>query len=344
MTERSARSAPWSGSGDGVWLSMTDAGSVGTARRAATSLATEVGLHTNRTADLAIVATELATNVVRHAVEGSVLVRPLRRGGRAGVQMVAVDKGPGLRDLEQSTRDGHSTYGSLGIGLGAVIRKATEFDAHSLVGMGTVMAATVFPAGSAPADEGISGLTRPMAGETVCGDGYTVRARGDRTELMLCDGLGHGPLAAFAAQAAVAAFHDAPDGPLAVLEHLHRSLRRTRGAVVTVVSLDPNTAIARYAGLGNVFGAISDGSRRHIMAPQPGIAGDGHHAAIRVVEVPLPGGAVVVLHSDGLRDAWSLTTYPGLAAHGAVLVAATLLRDFGVRRDDAAVLVAKVAR
>ena len=343
MTERSARSAPWSGSGDGVWLSMTDAGSVGTARRAATSLATEVGLHTNRTADLAIVATELATNLVRHAVEGSVLVRPLRRGDRVGVEMVAVDKGPGLRDLEQSTRDGHSTYGSLGIGLGAVIRKSTDFDAHSLVGVGTVMAATVFAA-PAPGDEGISGLSRPMTGETVCGDGYAVRTRGDRIDLMLCDGLGHGPLAAFAAQAAVTAFRDAPDGgPLAVLEHLHRSLRRTRGAVATVVSLDPTAGTARYAGLGNVFGAISDGSRRHIMAPQPGIVGHGH-PAIRVVELPLPDTAVVVLHSDGLRDGWSLTTYPGLAAHGAVLVAATLLRDFGVRRDDAAVLVAKVAR
>jgi anti-sigma regulatory factor (Ser/Thr protein kinase) len=333
------------GAGDGLWLSIDDAGSVGTARRAATGIAAGVGLPEERTADLAIVVTELASNLHRHAVEGTLLVRAVRRADRPGVQIVAVDKGPGIRDLSQSTRDGHSTYGSLGIGLGAVRRLASEFDAYSVVALGTVMVAAVFPDRHPPpvdvhADFG--GVSRPMAGQTVCGDGYAVRSVGDRVELLVCDGLGHGPLAAFAAQAALAAFHDAPDrGPQVVLEHLHRSLRHTRGAVATIVSLDRAAAAVRFAGLGNVFGAVVFGSQRQIMAAQPGIVGDGN-PRLRTVDLPMPDEAVIVLHSDGVRDRWNLDRYPGLAARAPLVIAATLLRDFGVRRDDAAVLVAKV--
>jgi anti-sigma regulatory factor (Ser/Thr protein kinase) len=342
MTGSPARPVPGAGTGDGLWLSVQDAGSVGAARRAATAIAAEMGLGEDRTADLAIVVTELASNLHRHAVEGVALVRPVRRAGQAGVQIVAMDKGPGLRDLEQSTRDGHSTYGSLGIGLGAVIRMATEFDAYTWLGAGTVMVATVFPAGPPPVDRalaGVGGLSRPMAGEEVCGDRYAKRALGDRVEVMVCDGLGHGPLAAFAAQAAETAFRDAPDGdPAAVLEHLHRSVRHTRGVVATVVSIGATSV--RFAGLGNIFGAVVDGQRRHVLAPQPGIVGD-RTPRVRVVELSLPDGAVLVMHSDGVRDRWSLDAYPGLAARSPLLIAATLMRDFGVRRDDAAVLVAR---
>ena len=349
MTHRPAWPALDTDPGDTLWLPVEDAGSVGTARRAAESVARDIGLPTARTADLAIVATELATNLFRHAVEGVLLARAVRRGDVGGVQVVAVDAGPGMRDLTESVRDGHSTSGTLGIGLGAVTRKATEFDAYSLPGAGTVVVATVLPVDretqAGRRDEsagGAAGISRPMTGEAVCGDAYAARMLGPRAQLMLCDGLGHGPLAAVAAQAAVAAFRDAPAaGPKVVVEHLHRSLGHTRGAVVTVVELDPARARARFAGLGNVFAAIQDGSRRHPMMPQPGIAGNGK-PLIRELEVSLPRGAIMVMHSDGVRDRWSLADYPGLVARTPLVIAATLLRDAGVRLDDAAVLVAKV--
>jgi anti-sigma regulatory factor (Ser/Thr protein kinase) len=345
MTEPLMPPVSSAGEGDAVWLSMQDAGSVGTARRAATAVAGRVGLTEERTADLAIVATELASNVHRHAVEGTVLVRAVSRAAQSGVQVVAVDKGPGIADLERSSLDGHSTYGSLGIGLGAVRRKASEFDAYSMVGVGTVMVATVFP-DRAPSPRGsgaVAGVSRPMAGQSVCGDVYAARTVGRQVELLVCDGLGHGPLAAFAAQAALSAFHDAPHhGPAAVVEHLHRGLRHTRGAVVTVAAVDREAATVRYAGLGNIFGAVVDGSGRRVMLAQPGIAGDGNPRP-RAVDLPLPRDALVVLHTDGLRDQWSLDAYPGLTTRDPLVIAATLLRDFGVRRDDAAVLVFKGA-
>jgi len=340
MTQHPVSSIP--GDGDAIWLPVRDVGSIGTARRAATSLAGDIGLAPARAADLAIVATELATNLVRHAVDGTILVRPVRSSGHTGVQIVAMDSGPGVADLRESTRDGHSTAGTLGIGLGAVIRKATDFDAYSLVGAGTVIVATVLPAGTDPPPGGAAGISRPMAGERVCGDAYALRTVGDRVDLMLCDGLGHGPLAAFAAQAAVTAFQDGPDaGPGALIEHVHHSLRHTRGVVATVVGLDARAATARFAGLGNVYGAVVRDGARQVLVPQPGIVGE-RHVRVREVEVALPEDSVVVMHSDGVRDRWSLADYPGLVGRTAMVIASTLLRDCGVQRDDAAVLVAKV--
>jgi anti-sigma regulatory factor (Ser/Thr protein kinase) len=335
-------------SADGVWVPVTDQGSVGAVRRVATATAAEVGLTEDRTADLAIIASELASNLVKHAVDGMALVRPVRLGQDAGVQIVSVDKGPGLADLAHSARDGHSTAGSLGIGLGAVARKATEVDGYSRPGMGTVVVVTVFPASIDPNTAGPSpavragGVGRPMRGERVSGDGYAVRDADGRRQVMLCDGLGHGPLAQAAAIAAIASFRSAPAGGSArVVEHMHQRLRHTRGVVVLVVELDPVARVARFTGLGNIFGAVAVGGQRRVLVGQPGIAGH-QLPRLRELDVPLPPAATVVLHSDGLTDRWRLDDYPGLLARTPVVIAATLLRDAGVRRDDAAVLVAQV--
>jgi hypothetical protein len=272
------------------------------------------------------------------------MVRRVSRSGVAGVEIVAMDAGPGMDDLAASTRDGYSTSGSLGIGLGSIARQATELEVYSAAGKGTVIAATMWPAAAPPQEPGalrIGAVSRPMSGEEVTGDGYATRCLGREVQVMLCDGLGHGPLAAAATQAATAAFLAGPtDGPKAVVEHLHRSLRHTRGVVVLVVQLDPDREIARFAGLGNVSGTVFSGAARRGMTSQPGIAGH-QSPQVRELESVFPSGSILVMHSDGLTARWNLHDYPGLAGRAPLLIAATLMRDAGVRRDDAAVLVAK---
>lgn len=332
---------------ESVWLAVQDAGAVGAVRRAAVALGTGLGLSDVRLADLAIVAVEMASNLYKHTTDGVALVHALRRDGAGGVEILAIDKGPGMTDLAASIEDGQSTAGTLGIGLGAIVRQATEYDGYSRPGAGTVLAASVWSDGSAPAImHGVEarGITRPMTGQEVSGDGFGVRTAGTgHVQLMLCDGLGHGPLAASAARVAEAAFRDAPDAsPKAVLEHIHRSLSHTRGAVVTVVDIHSERELLRFAGMGNIFGAIVDGSRRRMMLAQPGIAGHAR-AHVREVELPCPRHATVVLHSDGVVDRWSLADLPGLTDRSPIVIAATILRDAGIRRDDAAVLVAKRA-
>ncbi|MFY1687356.1 SpoIIE family protein phosphatase [Plantactinospora sp. WMMB782] len=325
---------------EGVWFQLDDAGTVGTVRRAAESLARRMGLDDVRGGALAIVAAELASNLVKHADNGLLLIRPARADRVAGVELIAVDSGPGMTDVVSSTRDGHSTAGSLGIGLGAIGRQSSWLDVYSLPGRGTVTAAQIWPA-EAPEPADVAGLTRPMSGEQSCGDGFAVRTAEGRRQVLVCDGLGHGPLAAVAARAAVHAFHLAPAAPpAAVLEHLHRAISHTRGAAAAVAELDPTAGLLRYAGLGNISGTVLHDDDRRGLVSMPGIVGH-QRRTVREFDYPFPADACLVMQSDGVTDRWRLADYPGLRFRSPQVIAGTILRDAAVRRDDACVLVAR---
>ena len=324
---------------DRVWIRIDDQSAVGAVRRSAMGVGAEVGLDEEALGNLAIVVTEVATNLARHAEDGVVLVRIVRTGEQTGTEIVAMDRGPGIPDIASASVDGHSTAGTLGIGLGAIARKATTFDIYSQVDAGTVLAAAVF-AGQGRPSPWVAGLSRPIPGEEVCGDGYAARTIEGRRQVLLCDGLGHGPLAAVSAQAAVAEFLAAPaEGPTAVLDHIHRRIKHTRGVVGAVAEFHPGAEVLRFAGVGNIAAVLIDGAQRRAMVSLPGILG-GHRREAREFTYPLSPHALVVLHSDGLTDRWNLGAYPGLTAQPPVVIAATLMRDAGKRRDDASVLVA----
>ena len=156
---------------------------------------------------------------------------------------------------------------------------------------------------------------------------------------ILCDGLGHGPLAAAAASQAVAAVLDQPDGePAALLERVHRRMSGTRGGAVGIVQL--SGPVARFAGLGNIAASILSGGTRKSMLSVPGIAGF-QARVIRQFEYDVPPGAAVILHSDGISSRWEVAAVPGLAARDPLVIAAVLLAEAGQHRDDAGVLVLK---
>ncbi|WP_199743924.1 MULTISPECIES: SpoIIE family protein phosphatase [Micromonospora] len=325
----------------GIWFRV-ETGSPGSAlRRAAERLGEQLGLPDGRVADLAIVAAELTSNLIKHAEDGVLLLRPVRRELDAGVELVAIDSGPGMIDLVDSARDGHSTTGTLGIGLGAIVRQASWFDAYSQPGRGTVIAVQVF-ADAAAERPWVGGVIRPLTGETISGDGYAWRSIGERRQVLVTDGLGHGPLAAAATDAALAAFRAAPAAaPAEVVSHLHRALSHTRGAALAVAEPDPAAGLLRYAGLGNISGVVATGDgRRRGLVSLPGIAGH-QRPTIRQYDYPFDADSLLIMHSDGVVDRWRLADYPGLTGRSPLVVAATLLRDAGIRRDDAGVLVAR---
>jgi anti-sigma regulatory factor (Ser/Thr protein kinase) len=325
----------------GVWFRVEEPGTASAVRRAAERLAAELAMPERRIADLSIVAAEAAGNLTKHADRGTILVRVVRAADQAGVELIAVDSGPGMADVAHSIGDGHSTAGTLGIGLGAILRQASRWDLHSVPGKGTVLSVQVWP-GVVPEAGWAAGLTRPLTGETVSGDAYAIREIDGRRQLLLSDGLGHGGLAAAASQEAVRGFLGAPAVPPAqVVEVLHRTLGHTRGAALAVAESDSEAGVIRYAGLGNISGTVlaPDGSRRG-MVSMPGIAGH-QRRQIREYDYPLAPGALLVMHTDGLVDRWKLSDYPGLVTRTPEVIAATLLRDAGTRRDDAGVLVAR---
>ena len=231
--------------------------------------------------------TEAATNLHKHARQGSMLLRITRTGARPGIELVTIDAGPGFRDTGTALRDGHSTSGTLGIGLGAINRLADFCDLYSMPGHGTTLVARFWPA---PGEAALryAGLVRPIAGETECGDVFGVTETEAGVTGVLCDGLGHGPLAAAAAAQGVAAVLEEPQGePAALVERAHRGMTSTRGGAIGVVRVAGG--VIRFAGLGNIAAMILAEGTRKGMLSVPGIAG--HQArTIRQFEYTAPAG------------------------------------------------------
>lgn len=329
------------GAEDLAWLRVEDDVAPGTVRRRAVELAERVGFPEARSGQVAIVATELATNLHRHGQEGVVVLRLLRRDTEGGVEIVALDKGPGMRDVHRRLLDGTSTGGTLGIGLGTLPRLSDSYDVHSVPGHGTVVVATFWPGGRTW-DDVAAGLTRTHEGESECGDAYAFRPVDDGWLLLSVDGLGHGSLAARAAHVATRCFLESRHtSPRAVMNELHRATAGTRGAAAAVAHVDPRRGRLTYTGVGNISGRILGPGRVRGLVSHPGILG---HRARPPVETTydVEPGTWVVLHSDGLTEKWDIKAYPGILDHSPLLLAATLLRDAGVRRDDASVLALKV--
>jgi anti-sigma regulatory factor (Ser/Thr protein kinase) len=321
-----------------------DPSHVASARRAAALSAVRAGFGETRAAQVALAVTELATNILKHAQAGEVLVTEIRCGDRRGLEILAIDAGRGIANLDTSMRDGESTAGSLGHGLGAVRRAADVFDVFSQAGKGSVVFARLWslPGETCPpTGMALGAVSVAKPGEDVCGDAWTADPTRRRTTVLVVDGLGHGPLAADAAVVAVREFmRDPLRSPEAALEDLHAALRATRGAAVSIAAIDLDQEVVLFAGLGNVSGAIVSGDARRSLVSHNGTAG---HAARKMQEFtyPLPKGSTLVLHSDGLGTHWDPKSYPGLWVRQPAVIAGTLYRDFTRRRDDVTVVVAR---
>jgi anti-sigma regulatory factor (Ser/Thr protein kinase) len=320
------------------WLRVEDASAVAAARNAARTFADRLQFPAARADRVALAVTEAASNLHKHAQQGSLLLRVGRDGPAPGIELVTIDAGPGVSDVTAARRDGHSTAGTLGIGLGAIQRQADFTDLYSVPGHSTSLVARFCgtPPPPPPAPRW-AGVTRPITGEAECGDAYGAILAGEAVTAVFCDGLGHGPLAAAAAAAGVTAVLDDPEGePAALLERVHQRMSGTRGGAVGVVRL--SGGVARFAGLGNVAASVLFQGRRKGMVSVPGIAG--HQArTIRQFGYEAPPGAAVILHSDGVSSRWEAAALPGLEARDPLLIAAVLLAEAGIHRDDAGVLV-----
>ena len=322
-------------------IAIEDQSQVGEARRFAATSSRLVGLSEVDAGRVAIIVNELGTNLLKHAGGGEVLVRPISYGGR-GVEVLSIDRGGGM-DLAVAMRDGHSTAGTRGEGLGAVRRAAQEFDAWSGRG-GTVIVARVWAGGNRPADTiAIGAVCQPLASESECGDNWDFRTTRSTVRVMVADGLGHGPIAARAANTAIGAFGgtDRLPGPEAIVHALHAALRSTRGAAVAVVELDLISRVVRFSGVGNIAAILEVGGHKAKgLLSNNGIAG---HEARRIQEFSAewPAHGALIVHSDGLQTHWKLEGYPGLQARHPSVIAGVLYRDFRRKGDDATVIVIK---
>jgi anti-sigma regulatory factor (Ser/Thr protein kinase) len=356
----------------GTFLEIDDPSRVAESRRITALVAEREELTAGRAAEAAIVVSELATNLLKHAQRGALQITPLSMRAQPGIEILAIDRGPGMSNPSDGFQDGHSTAGTLGTGLGAVRRLSSVFDISSQPGKGTVILSQLFEEKLDPALTGgaenrpnpsrlshpapavrpgigtvtrasfcVGLTTRALAGEPVCGDAWAVRFRDDAALLMVADGLGHGLLAAEASAAAAGAFYGSKEESAeGLVQTIHRALRSTRGAAVSVARIDFRESRVRFAGLGNVAGVVVAGGKLHTMVSHSGTAG--HEARqIREFQYPWTPDGLIVMHSDGLSAHWDLASFPGLVHRHPSVISGVLYREAARDRDDACVMVGR---
>ncbi|WP_030409937.1 SpoIIE family protein phosphatase [Streptomyces sp. NRRL S-1448] len=286
----------------------------------------------------AVLASELGSNLAKHAVNGALYVQRTPLGD--GIEILAADRGPGMPEVGRCLADGYTTTDTLGAGLGAVGRIATTFTIRSAPADGTFACARLTPsAHRADALHGLGAICLPAAGERLSGDACAVADGPETRTALVVDGLGHGPQAAEAAQLAVRTFRREPHGPLPdILHAVHRALRHTRGAAVALLRLHPDRA--EYCGVGNVRALVVTPDRvHHQLTGQPGVAGLNLPRA-HPRELPMEDGATAVLHTDGLDHRWTRTPPPFLLRLPPPLLVTALAHGHRRTRDDATVLAA----
>jgi anti-sigma regulatory factor (Ser/Thr protein kinase) len=319
---------------------------VGEARRAASRLATDHALDETAVGRIAIIVTELGNNLWRHATKGRLLIGCRKSKDGCLLEVISIDNGPGM-DVARCLRDGYSTGGTAGTGLGAVQRLSTDFSAFSALGKGAViLSRTWVPSSAAPgalapgARFAHAGICLAAPGETVSGDAWDIRIDDGQAMVVLADGLGHGIGAADAAAEMLRVFASATGSPSAVLERAHPLMRSTRGAAVSIAQVDAKTGTVVYAGAGNITGRMISGIEDKTLLSQHGTLGV-QIRKLQDVTYPWPDHALVVLHSDGLLTRWTLRDVGGLLQSDPAVIAGWLLRDFTRGHDDVTVVVLK---
>ena len=328
-----------------ISVPIEETSGVGEARRVAMKLAEALQFSEPDIGRVALVVTEAASNIVQHAGRGEILLRPFAVEAPASLEVLALDQGPGMANVAAALRDGFSTGGSSGQGLGAIARLSTCYEISSAPGKGTALLARIGRVKpKRPMEPGLEWgvVCVPKRNEEVCGDAWAVPAGHGRNTVLIVDGLGHGLHAFDAANEALRAFWGhARERPESILNALHQTLRATRGAVAGVAEIDWDKRELRWAGAGNIAGTLVpvEGKASGLVS-HSGTLGQSV-TRFQAFTHPWPDEGLLILHSDGLLSPWALEPYPGLTRKDPSLIAGVLYRDFASRRDDVVVLVGR---
>ncbi|MFC8202242.1 SpoIIE family protein phosphatase [Streptomyces sp. NPDC057298] len=339
-----------------VWdIPVHDFTRVRDVRVATEEASAQAGLDPQRTAVAALVAAELATNLLKHAGGGRFVINLVESAPNAqapSVQLAALDTGPGTADITGALRDGYTTtHPSPGAGLGTCRRIANSFELSSRYGRGTVAVARIDHEAKAlhgpphrTTGPRAGGINIPLAHDRHSGDSWAHVRSGARLSMLLADGLGHGAEAARASTAAVTELHRAAHlPPTEILRHLHLALRPTRGAAIALAQLTLDSGHLRFAGVGNVVARLHTAGSWKPLVSHPGIVGASFPDTVPVQHMPWQRDSLLILYSDGLPGRWTLPNGAELLGHDPAVVAAVILRDASSTatpvRDDTSVAV-----
>jgi hypothetical protein len=190
----------------------------------------------------------------------------------------------------------------------------------------------------------VAGASRPYPGETANGDAWAIHRHAGAGRIALVDGLGHGPEAAAAAQAALTTLAARPElGPSEAIRACHAALGGTRGAVVVVAQVDATGRHLTVAGIGNAEMRVRQGGREERPISYRGIVGR-TMPTVRAFAIELGSDWLLLLHTDGVRSSLELGAAIGSDPEGLRADAQGLLDRWARRDDDATVVLAAPGR
>ena len=321
---------------------------MGSLRRFASAAAHSAGLDSKVISRLEIVVTELGTNLTKYALKSAeILIRPLSAPGTSGLEIIAVDSGPGIPDIDRAMQDRFSTGRSQGTGLGAIKRLSDEFQIYSNKEKGTAILARFWNNPEKKQQDktrfDFAGVSVPLEGETACGDGWATVDLGDRLGVIVVDGIGHGALAAEATQETLNIFaRHYLLAPSEIIARIHAGIRKTRGSVLAMALIDKPSATLTYCGIGNIAGQLIFPDKSMGLVSIEGLAGV-QLGRVREFTYPWSDDAMLVLSSDGLTSALSTCRTIVYKDAPGNLLSAMLYRDYHRQNDDATVVIVRNA-
>ncbi|UFS69755.1 SpoIIE family protein phosphatase [Geomonas sp. RF6] len=306
-------------------------------QRLARSMAANLGFAESEAEEAAIIATELARNLIKHrTLNGEIILRSIRDGVKEGMEIVSRDTGPGIEDLDRAMH--RSSVGTLGIGLSGVKRLSDDFDIASGRGGGTVVTAVKWLKDPVLRSLHFSVMSRPMPGEDVNGDSWFIKHMSHSVTFGVIDALGHGHDAYLTSLAALEAVEENYREPLELLiKRCHDRLRGTRGAAMSVCHVDYLQKRMRHVGIGNVETRIFCSDRNIRPFCFNGTLGM-RMESFRVIDYPYHEGELIVMYSDGITGRFENDT-GRICLLSPQEIANWIFQNFIREHDDATILV-----
>jgi hypothetical protein len=262
------------------------------------------------------------------------------------LEIISIDFGPGISNVEEMMKDGVSTSHTLGQGLGSIKRLSDDFDIYSLPNWGTILLSRVYVKQSQSLNHRmpmiINTLMIPKSGEEFCGDGWKALKMNHQYKLFALDGLGHGPNAAKAADKAVQEFVNVKNLPPAeTIKELHQKIKGTRGGVGMIFQFDILSNSFSFAGLGNISARVIGFEKNKNCISYNGIIGHSIPNTLHNNAFSWQANEILVIHSDGLKSRWDFNNLPKILDYDGSVVAAALYKEFSRKTDDLLIIVLK---
>lgn len=330
---------------------------VGICRRKSVSLAKQLGFDEVKTGEVAIMVTELVTNVLKHGGrKGKIMVCEVKtEDHQKAIEVWCCDMGQGIPDAEKALKDGYSDKVSLGIGLGSIRRFSDVFEINPtelpLVN-GSILSGLESYSNCirtlkwVPSKKWIGknrsvitgAVSRSKPGEKLNGDCYVINhISPSKTIVAVIDGLGHGKEAHIASQHAKEQIILKADQPLdALMKHTNAALRGTRGAVAGIALIDTDNNKLKYCGIGNIEGFLNISGEKKNLLSFGGIIGHNMRTP-RIFDFNFTKDDYICMYSDGITSRWRYDDIPW--NEHPQTCAEYLLKNFSRNNDDATVLI-----